>query len=287
MPCAPRFARRSAQPLASSARGAAQQAKPVRAWLRACAPVLVHAGSVLRRCARHAPARTTKPEGGQPGAAPVAPRQPRAPSTASQPSTRAVCHPGERRAAYSHSSAGRPRRSRMAPRHAGRTPGRSLPGGRNAPPRPPAPAAAGNRRGTVRARPRPPRHRPPAPAQPWRKHARARTQAAGACAHGGAHLGARRRPAGAGILPHASAGQGRRQEAPGRPRVRSRAPKELAARFECQARAGTTKHRGAAPAPQGLRPSTPPGARPWTQPRARRSARPRTDAPRHPNGRRG
>ena len=120
----------------------------------------------------------------------------RAASTASTPSTRAVCHPGSRRAAYSHSSARRPRRPRMPPRHVGRTPGRSLPGGRNAPRDPPPPQRPGNRRSTVRARPCPPRHQHPAPLRPLRQSARGAAQGAGACAHGGEHLGGRRQACG-------------------------------------------------------------------------------------------
>ena len=178
-------------------------------------------------------------------------------STASKPSTRAVCHPGSRRAAYSHSSARRPRRPRMPPRHVGRTPGRSLPGGRNAPPRPPAPAAAGNRRRSVRARPRPPRHQPPAPAQTWRKRARARTQAAGACAHGCERLGARRRPAGAGLLPHASAGP---ESAPGGAGPASRSvarPQRVGGALRMPGQCQITEAPGRRPGPAGALPLDP------------------------------
>ena len=149
--------------------------------------------------AAHAPDVRHKARCGQPGAAPVAPRQPRAPSTASQPSTRAVCHPGERRAAYSHSSAGLPRRSRMAACHGARTRRQVLAGGAKRPPEtpppPPRPAtgAAPSVRGHARraaSRPRPLR---PGASAPGRGHRR--PGLAGMAANGGGCAAGLRGPA--------------------------------------------------------------------------------------------
>ena len=104
-------------------------------------------------------------------------------------------------------------------------PGRSLPGGRNGPPRPPCPRCRGGRRGTDSTRPRPPRRQHPAALRPWRQRARGGPQGAGACAHGFAAVPAPSPPAGAGPSLRRRAGSvGARGRRPG-PRLARTPPK--------------------------------------------------------------
>jgi len=194
-------------------------------------------------------------------------RRPRVPGTASQP-RHAGCmssrhapgciQPQQRRPAapLPHGRLSRRSHAQAGPCRGGETPPRD----------PPAPAAAGNRRGTVRARPCPPRRQPPAPAQTWRQRARARPQAAGACGHGGERRGVRRRPAGAGHLAHASASQSRHTATAVRRAGLAFArapPKQARWGRASMAGPGRLRHRKQAGAPP---PDPRQGRRPWTRP---------------------
>jgi len=227
---------------------------------KACARMAATPCPLAAACGQRASARSRphhKARGGQPGAAPDVPRRHARPAQPASPARGLYVIPAR---AGLHTATAAPagravpacRRGTSAARPAdpcrgGETPPRDPP-----PPQRPATGAAPSVRGHARratSHPRPLRPGASAPGRGRRRPGLARMAASAwgrAAGLRGLAFSLTHRPA-----------QSRRQGAPGRPRVRSRAPKELAARFECRAGARSPKHRGAAPAPQGLCPSTP------------------------------
>ena len=202
-------------------------------------------------------------------------------------------------AAYSHSSAGRPRCVRMAPRHRGRTARPILAGGAKRPPETPLPPLP---RGPARHR----QHAatPAAPPAPRSPKTLAQARQGRAAGRRGLRAWLRSR-AGAvpacGGWPLAPASV-RPVSAPGGagPALASLArPQSVVACFGARpvpiaARAPDSRHRAplrlrplAGAGAQGCPPWTRPGTRPWTRPSRAKGRAARTDAPRRPNGRRG
>jgi len=240
-------------------------ARPLPLWL-------AHAGRVLRRCARHAPARATRPEADSPPPATVAPRRHAGRARPACPVMRTVCASGLRPPPHT-AAAAQAARARPAWRRG--TPGlhaRAEPLG-GAETAPPVVSAAVERGGNAARRasrgapgrpPLPPQRRahgagrpvrsharhgqPPAPLRPWRKRARGAAQTAGLSAHGGGAEEGACPPAGAGLRSPATAGL---ESAPGGagPALPARAhpPREAGCARRRPAGADRTKHAGGTP----------------------------------------
>ena len=154
-PRAPRFARRPAQALAQAGKGrgaagkacARMAARPLPLCWRMRAACCVAALATLPPAPQSQRADSLRPH---------PPRHAATRAQHSQPAHHADCMRASKRPrAYSHSSAGRPRRSRMAPRHVGRTRRQALSGGAKRPPETPRPRSSGDtaRNGRCQATP--------------------------------------------------------------------------------------------------------------------------------------